>query len=376
MKRLCLAIVALLAGAIAGCNSDAKTHAPDVAVDAGDGRFDFSEAHAYLFEGSWKTEGVVVLYDGKRVYEEYASGYGPEHRHIGYSVSKSVGSTLVGIAVGEGLLSIDDSVCKYFPAPAGADPTFCDTTVRHVLNMSSGLKWVEDYGDAPQTSDVLPMLYGVEPDMGAFVARHPRVAPPGTTFVYSSGDANLLARVLRGALGGKDMRAWAQEKLFGPAGMTSAVFETDRSGTLVFSSGCFMTPRDMARYGELYRGRGTLDGARVVPEDWVNASLTPAPAVAQPAPRVAGRAPGDSGGSYGFQWWLNAASPAAPVDTFAYPEVPAEGFYAAGHWGQGIVVIPSRKVVIVRVGNDRDAIFDRGPLAEKVLSALAKGGAT
>lgn len=339
--------------------------------------YDFAALDTELFGGKWQTEGLVVLHEGKVVHEKYAAGYDANKRHITYSASKSIGSALVGIAVADGVLKLEDSVCKYVSPPAGADPTLCDTTIEHLVQMRSGLKWTEAY-DNPTLSNVLPMLYGDEPDMGEYAARQPRAANAGEKWSYSSGDANLLARALRGALAGKDMRTWAKEKLFDPAGMTSAIFEADRSGSLVFSSSCFMTPRDMARFGQLYLDDGMNGTTRVLASSWVKYTHTPAPPVAMPVARTPGAAPGDTGGSYGASFWLNATSPTAAANTLAYPQVPADAYSAEGHWGQKIFIVPSRRLVVARVGNDRLPVFDPGPAvgaAVKVIDAVvaAKG---
>src|SRR5262249_30307082 len=108
------------------------------AQDAGP-TFDFSALSAQLFRGQWKSGGVVVMVNGQMVFEKYAAGFDEKKRPITYSVSKTIGSALVGIAIGDGLMKLADSVCKYVPAPTGADPTYCDTTVENVLQMTSGL---------------------------------------------------------------------------------------------------------------------------------------------------------------------------------------------------------------------------------------------
>jgi CubicO group peptidase (beta-lactamase class C family) len=371
--------------ALAGCKSSTPSAIPATTPDAdappvadsapAPVTYDFSAVHDYLFAGSWKTEGVLVLYKGQTVYEEYAAGYTATNRHITYSVSKSFGSALIGIAIHDGLLQLTDSVCKYVPAPAGADPTLCDTTVDHLLHMTSGLDWAEDYGTDPTTSNILEMVYGYQSDMGGYVMKRPRKAAPNTVWSYSSGDSNLLARVLRGALAGKDERAWAKEKLFDPAGLTSAVFEADRTGTLVFSSSLFMTPRDMAKFGQLYLDDGMQNGTRILPDGWVKYTTVPAAPVATPAPRNPDAGDARSGGgSYGAAFWLNSATPTATPDTFELPDAPVDTYSAEGHWGQLISIVPSQKVVVVRVGNDRNDIFDANPLIAKSLAAIAKGG--
>ena len=368
---------AMTLGVLPACSSKDSPSAAPADGGKGDGAavtYDFKDLESYLFAGKWKTEGAVVMKDGQVVYEKYAAGFDAKKRHITYSVSKSIGSALVGIAVADGVLKLEDSVCKFVPAPSGADPTYCDTTVEHLVQMRSGLKWAEEYETDPTTSNVLPMLYGDEPDMGDYVAHRPRLGKAGEKWSYSSGDANLLARTLRGALAGKDMRAWANEKLFGPAKLTSALFEADRSGTLVFSSSLFMSPQDMGRFGQLYLDDGMSGTKRVLSSTWIKYTATPAPPVSQPTLRSAP----NGGGSYGAAFWLNAATPTATSETLEMPHAPVDMYSAEGHWGQSISIIPSRKMVVVRVGNDRDPIFDRDPMigaAVAAVDAATKGGA-
>ncbi len=362
------AVFPALAAFALACSSSSSPSTPAPNVDAGPSNltYDFSALRNAMFGGTFKTDGVVVQHEGRIVFEQYANGYTADKRHITYSVSKSIGGTLVGIAVGEGLMKRADSICTYVPAPEGADPTFCETTIDDLLHMSSGLAWNESYDD-PATSSVLPMLYGDEADMVVFAAKQKRDAKAGTRWQYSSGDSNLLAGALRKALGGKDVRAWAKEKLFDPAGMSSVVFESDRAGNLVFSSSCFLTPRDLAKLAQVYLDRGIASGKQVVPADWITYALTPAPAAATPTPRTG---PNQGGGSYGGQVWLNAAKPDAPAETWAYPKMPVDTYSFEGHWGQKAFIVPSRKLVVVRVGNDRAPEFDSNQLVEPAVAAV------
>jgi CubicO group peptidase (beta-lactamase class C family) len=358
------ACAAFLLVLLAGCNSSSSSPPASSPTDSGGGAgpdsggpasFDFTAFDQELFGGNWVTDGALVMVNGQIAYERYANGYTASMRHITFSATKSIGSALIGIAVGKGLMATSDSVCKYVTPPPGADPTLCDTTIEHLLHMGSGLAWAEDYGADPSTSNVLQMLYGNQGDMGAYTASLARAAPAGSTFNYSSGDANLLALALKGALKGQDARAWANTVLFQPAGMASALFEEDRSGTLVFSSYCFLTLRDFATFGQMFLDDGLVNGIEVVPQSWIAYSVLPAPSVAQPTSRLQDAGPGP-GGSYGAQWWLNSATPTASSDTFEYPHAPPDAYEAEGHWGQHLVIVPSLKMVIARMGNDRNGM--------------------
>ena len=246
-------------------------------------------------------------------------------------MAKSVLAALVGVAVSDGRLTL------HAPAPvpewsAPDDPRHA-ITLDDLMRMSSGLTFDETYG---AINDVSRMLFTV-PDTGAFAARSPLEFPPGTHWSYSSGTANIVARLLRDSFHG-DVAAlilYADQRLFDPAGMTSAFFELDESGTPIGSSFAFMTARDWARFGELHRRDGMWDGRRILPEGWVRYVTTPTP----DAPD----------GSYGALWWLNAGAPGKPSQR-PWPLLPTDTYAARGHSGQWVVVVPSAKLVVVRLG--------------------------
>jgi len=195
--------------------------------------------------------------------------------------------------------------------------------------MSSGLAFDEDYADP--LSDVNVMLWGSR-DAGEFAARRKLAHDPGAHWHYSSGTTNVLSRAMREALGG-DYAAFPRQALFERIGMASAVIEPDASGTFVGSSLMFATARDWARFGLLFANDGAWHRERILPAGWVGYSATPAPA----APK----------GEYGAHWWLKLRRPdGAPV-----VHLPPDTFYAAGHGGQFVTVVPSRSVVVVRLGH-------------------------
>jgi CubicO group peptidase (beta-lactamase class C family) len=370
--RYALWAVALVSTGCASNSGDAIQKDVSSSPEPSFGPNAFTAFDRILFDGSAKTEGAVVMVDGKVVYERYAAGYDASKRHLNYSVSKSVGSALLGIAVRDKLVALDASLCTYLKVPEGASPSLCTTKVADLVHMTSGLAWNENY-DNPNTSNVLPMLYGDEADMGMYAAMRARAAVADTVWNYSSGESNILARVLRAALGSQNMRAWANEKLFIPAGLKSVVFEADRSGTLMFSSGVFMTPRDMARFGQLYLDGGKLDGVQVLPEAWVTFSQQPASPVSIPRKKTSD-ALAERGGSYGASFWLNSATAEAPLDTLLYPTAPRDTYCAQGQWGQRICIVPSSKMVVVRVGNDRSGFYNIGPALAVAAEAVASKG--
>ncbi len=277
------------------------------------------------------TTAVVIVHAGRLVAERYAPGYGPATPMLSWSMAKSVTAALVGLAVAEGRLALGE------PAPvpewqASDDPRRA-ITLDQLLRMSSGLAFDETYGP---TNDVSVMLF-TRPDTGAFAAGFPLAAPPDTRWSYSSGTSNLVARLLRDAFQG-DLTAlvrWSRERLFDPAGLATAFLEPDASGSFIGSSFAFMTARDWARFGELHRRDGEWFGRRVLPEGWVRYVTAPTPAAPE--------------GRYGAHWWLNAGEPGQPGRR-PWPALPADLYAARGHSGQYVIVVPSAKLVVVRLG--------------------------
>jgi CubicO group peptidase (beta-lactamase class C family) len=197
------------------------------------------------------------------------------------------------------------------------------------------------------------MLF-VKNDMAKFAASKPLIHPPGTYWDYSSGTSVLLARVLRETFASEaDYLRFPLERLFGPLGMTSAVLETDASGTFVGSSLLYASARDFARLGLLFLHDGVWRGERLLPEGWVAYTLTPTKA-----------APDDS---YGAQMWLKLPE----SDGYGEPPMPADAFYFLGHDGQIVAIVPSRDLVIVRLGltqagGDWDHARDLAPIVAAV----------
>ncbi|MCW5981632.1 MAG: serine hydrolase [Bryobacteraceae bacterium] len=279
-----------------------------------------------------RTRALLVVHNGRIAAERYAPGFDQNMPLQGWSMAKSVTNALVGILVGQGKLSVDA------PAPipewaANGDPRRA-ITLDHLMRMSSGLAFDESYFDP--TSDVTVMLYR-RPDSGAYAASKPLAAAPGTLWAYSSGTTNIVSRIVRETIGGglADYWAFPRRALFDRIGMRSAVLEPDASGVFVGSSFLYATARDWARFGLLYLNDGVWNGERILPEGWVRYSTTPAPNAPQ--------------GRYGAQVWLNAGEPGNPANR-PWPDVPADAFHFSGFEGQHVVVIPSMRLVVVRLG--------------------------
>lgn len=308
-----------------------------------------------------RTDGLMVLQHGKILYEQYGRGFSAENKHLLWSVTKSINSAILGRAVQEGLIDVRDSICDHVDFVPTEN---CAIRVEHLVTFSSGLQWKESYeGEKNQVSSVLAMLYGEgKRDMATFVATHDLAYAPGANVSYSTGDATLLASVIGSAVTPRYTERYPWTMLFEPLGL-NATYERDANGTYVGGSFSYMTPRDMAKFGAFYMNDGCMGSERLLPEGWVTISTTPS--------RYHDNMESccEDGSVSGYSWWLN--QPYGTSTTVNYPDAP-ELYYAAGHWGQYIIVIPSWDVVIVRTGDDRDGSYDNNvmiPLALALATA-------
>jgi CubicO group peptidase (beta-lactamase class C family) len=328
---------------------------------------------AYLFpaDGERRTDGVLVVRDDAVVYERYANGFGPEKRHIAWSMTKSVLHAVYGTAVQRGLVDVDRPVAERSPWIGGGEKA--RITYRDLLRMSSGLAFREQYEFAPINSSVLAMLYTVgRGDMARYAAGHELAAAPGERWSYSSGDSLILAAALRDVVGAEAYPDYPWTALFDPLGMRSAVWERDGSGTFVGSSYLYATARDLAKIGLLYLEDGCWEGRRLLPEGWVGAAADLAPAL-----EGSNKGPwwrpwvGLPEASYGEHWWLNR--PAGDEGEQRVPGAATDMLIATGHWGQRLFVLPGRRVVAVRFGDDKSRGWSNGTFLRLVDRALAGG---
>ncbi|ELR70790.1 Beta-lactamase class C penicillin binding protein [Fulvivirga imtechensis AK7] len=295
------------------------------------------------------TRGVVVVYDGHLLVEQYAVGFDKNTPQMGWSMTKSITNALVGILVKDGALNI------YEPAPveqwqSAGDPRSAITTDQ-LLRMSSGLYWEEEYGGPSAATDMLFKMA----DMGGYAASYPLEYEPDAHWYYSSGTSNILSKIIRDHIKKDTYYAFVRTRLFNKLGMTSVVVEPDASGTFVGSSYAYATPGDWAKFGLLYLNDGVWKGERILPEGWVKYSSTPTPG----APR----------GEYGAHFWLNAGPTGSPEDRW-YPDAPTDMFSMNGYEGQRVFIIPSKKVIIVRTGLTKRGNFDFNNFLKEILAAL------
>ena len=364
MKRRDFAIgaSALAASALGGAGGSVA-EAADLAVAPFRGRQDqvdraWREAMSGTRPVLGRSDALLILQGGKITFERYGADHGPNVRHVSWSMAKSFTHALVGIGVGDGVVDID----RPLSLVSHPDPGL---TLRRLLNLTDGLDWHEASYE-PEKSDAARMLYGPgRLDVAAYTAAMHQAVKPGTRFNYSTGAFQLAAAELAAHLfpGLTDPRAkrkamadWIDRRLFKPLGMTTALAEFDAAGTFVGGSLVYASARDFARFGELYRQDGLVDGRRLLPEGWVRFARTP---TVSPV--------------YGAGFWLEAPlQPTAPQPLLR-GHGPMDAFSAQGHQGQVILILPSRNAVVVRLGlaaDDPSAWTELGEWLHPVVDAI------
>jgi CubicO group peptidase (beta-lactamase class C family) len=262
----------------------------------------------------------MVLHKGIPVAEAYKPHFDQHTRFLSWSMAKSFTNAMVGILVRQGKLDINK--------PLTFDEWMYDErskiTLNNLMQMQSGLKWNEDYGNR---SDVTLMLH-CESDMGRFAFSKPAAYPAGSFWYYSSGTTNIVNCYIRKLFDNDSLYyTFADLQLFNKTGMPDAVFEVDPSGTRVGSSYLYATARDYARFALLYRNDGIFNGERILPEGWVKYTISAAAA---------------SNKSYGAFFWLNRNR--------KLPSVPEDMYACEGHDGQRIFILPTQDLIVVVLG--------------------------
>jgi CubicO group peptidase (beta-lactamase class C family) len=297
-----------------------------------------------------ETRAVVIIHHGRLVAERYMPGFTADTRLLSWSMAKSVTQALAGIAVRRGLVDIDKPMGD--PRWAPGDPRAA-IPWRWWLNMVDGQDYNE-IGVVDQTrNDAARMLYGVgRRDVSGFGVGLPLIHTPGTYWNYNSAGVNLIAAALGrlfapGVTSPVERRARIaavlRDELFAPIGMTSAQPEFDATGNFVGSALVYATARDWARFGLLYLRDGVWDGKRILPEGWVDFARTKNPAA--------------NSDVYGAGFWLTPATGnGKPYTSVGAGSTARDLFIAQGHEGQLVIIVPSKDLVVVRLGRLNDLV--------------------
>lgn len=290
--------------------------------------------------GLRRTKAVVIVHDGRVIAERYAPGYGVDASIMGWSMTKSVTNALLGVLVREGKISITG------PAPVAAwsdpkDPRHA-ISIDSMLRMTSGLEFGQSLTQNWATAfDPTAQMVFATPNMAAVAERAQLTSPPGATWRYSNGNTMIVSRIIRDNVGGDaaSVLTFAHRELFGPLGMTHSILEFDAVGTPLGGTHMWASARDWARFGLLYLDDGVVGGERILPAGWVDysAQLTR----------------GSEAFGYGAGFWTNRGDHAAIQPPYRRPGMPADSFMAYGSLGQYVVIVPSARLVIVRMGVSR-----------------------
>ncbi len=285
---------------------------------------------------------LLVIRHGKLIFERYWAGHDPTSAERSWSIAKSYSSALVGIAIARGEIgSIDDSVAKYIPEWKGTAKEAI--TVRHLVTMSSGLKW-------SAFDDYVAMVMLAQ-DHSKYALSRAYDKAPGTTWTYDNAAVQVLEPLFRAATG-MTIEAYAAKYLWAKIG-AKASWAHDPAGNATAYASVLASCRDHARLGYLYLHGGAWKGEQVVPAAWVKDSLTPSQPMNQ---------------AYGRLWWLNGHTPylssmgQAHGSDMLIPFAPADLFAAHGFGNQFIDVIPSLDTMVIRFGADPMNSFDLGKL--------------
>ena len=287
------------------------------------------------------TAAVVVVYKGELISEKYAKELGitGDTRIWGWSMTKSIMNAMAGILTKKGNLDVNATV----PIPQWLNDRRRNITINDLMHMTSGLKWYEDYGDV---SSATTMLYRSS-DFYKMAIEATYQKKPGTVWKYSSGTSNILSGIIRTLIGNDRIyHEFPYREIFNKIGTSSMILETDAAGNIVTSSYCLGTARDWARFGLLYYNDGIWKGDTILPKGWVEYTRTPVLA---------------SNGEYGAQFWLNRSK--------KLPDVPEDMFSCNGHRGQRVFIIPSRGLVVVRLGFSEKE-FNHNEFLRGILAAI------
>lgn len=309
-----------------------------------------------------RTRAIVVMKAGRIIAERYADGIGPETQLLGFSMTKSVISALTGILVRQGKLKLDGAA----PIAAWQDPgdprhaITVDQLLRHTAGIALGSSLQASLGSVLEP--VNTMKYA-EDDMASFAERAPLATAPGTVWNYHDGNFLILAHLLRDLVGGKpaDALAFARRELFGPLGMRHVTLQLDGAGTIEGSGEMMASARDWARFGQLYLDDGVAGGKRILPEGWVDYSATATP---------------NAWVGIGAGFWTNQGDSFGAKFRIEHGW-PRDAFFAKGTIGQYTIVIPSEKLVIVRLGRspnfppEADGVFE---LVRDVIASTREKG--
>ena len=286
-----------------------------------------------------RTRGVVVLHRGRVVAEQYAKGFDRNTPQMGWSMTKSVTNAMIGMLVKDGKLDVN----KPAPVAEWKNDGRKGITIDNLLRMSSGLRFEENYA---RVGDATKMLFSAA-GAGKYALQSPVEVPPATKWYYSSGTTNILQEIVRRQFKTHgEYLNFPHQRLFQKLGMTTATLEPDASGTYVGSSYMYASARDWAKFGQLFAQDGVWQGARILPEGWVKYSASET---------------AHANGDYAAQFWTYVRKSGLPADAFSMN----------GFEGQYVLIVPSKQLVVVRLGcSPNEQYFDEKRFLKEIAAAF------
>jgi len=287
-----------------------------------------TEAHTYIANQNFATDGYLIIKDGYIIAEDYFSGFTKEKKYTSYSIAKSFTSAVIGIAIDKGLInSEDDKISEYYSELNNdtVQQWKKDLQISHLLTMTSGINWNEE---GVLTNDIFQM--STSDNYVEYVLNKSIANEPGTIWSYNSGESMLLSGIIN-ITTGKSMFEFAVENMLNYIGIQDLEWSSDSENHTIAGWGISATMHDFARFGYLYLNNGNWDGNQIISEEWITKSLT----------RFRPETP-----FYGYLWWLDEETFESNIN------LPDDIFMAIGAFGQYLVIIPSENLIIVRVGQD------------------------
>lgn len=331
----------------------------------------FDELIDYTFsEGKYKdeihkTDGLLILKDGKIVYERYKNGYNQTSRHMLWSFSKSLANGIMGAAEYQGILKRDQKLIEYFPQLKEKE-WGDELTLKHLMNMSSGFDFHEENPNSIVFSNSIYLQYAWRgyKDMAGYVLEKNLKFRPGTEFSYNTGDAVLSMALLKKVMEEKNLNyhQFPWDGLFHKIGAMNTTIERDALGVIHAGGFGWSNPRDIARFALLYERGGVWDTnedgvidektERIFSKDWVKFSTQVVPPSLTRSDLVEKERGRLNIEPYGAFWWLNDNSEMSWSSRLPYPNLPKNAYLALGYRGQTLTVLPDQKIIVVRLGSD------------------------
>ncbi|MBC8405342.1 MAG: serine hydrolase [Planctomycetes bacterium] len=286
---------------------------------------------AFRYASRHGSKAVLVIRNGYLIAEGYASGWNRYTEQTGYSIAKSFTSALYGMVIGDGTLS-DESELVASYIPSWNDANHGVVEIKDLLSMHSGLHWdfFSDY-----------VLMPASPNQNSFAVGQDMDTTPGATWVYNNMGVQVLSRTFQSATG-MQPADYATTRLAGVIGMWNASWRTDQRGNTLTYQSVIANAREFAKFGYLFLRNGEWDGQQVVPQNWVSKSTQPSQSLNP---------------FYGYLWWLNTGG-------LEMTDVPADAFYAAGLNERRIYVVPSKDLVVIRLGSGNSSWDDNAFLGQ------------